>query len=118
VSTIVDGDAPPTPVGPIRVGSMLFTLVDPHRGYEQRYHRWYERDHFDSNCLSGPGLFAGRRFVAPWALKTARFGDTSAWGQPPRAGSFLAAYWLEEGRHDSGTDRYVDELWDGREEQP
>jgi len=92
---------------------MLFTLVDPHRGYEQRYHRWYERDHFYSNCLTGPGLFAGRRFVAPWVLKTARFGDARAWGRPLHAGSFLAVYWIEDGRHDEYLDwssRRTDEL--------
>lgn len=30
---------------PIRVGSCLFTMVDPERGHEVAYNRWYERDH-------------------------------------------------------------------------
>jgi hypothetical protein len=89
---------------PISVGSMLFTLVDPHRGAEQRYHRWYERDHFYSNCLSGPGLFAGRRFVATRDLKALRSGEREVWGQPIDAGSFLAVYWIESNRHDEWLD--------------
>ena len=32
--------------GEVRLGSMLFTLVEPHRGHEVAYNRWYERDHF------------------------------------------------------------------------
>jgi len=31
---------------PIKLGSMLFTLVEPRRGHEVAYNRWYERDHF------------------------------------------------------------------------
>src|SRR5690242_6951430 len=31
---------------PIKVGSMLLTLVDPNRGFERAYNRWYERDHY------------------------------------------------------------------------
>ena len=32
--------------GGIRIGSTLLTLVEPHRGQEVDYNRWYERDHF------------------------------------------------------------------------
>ena len=49
---------------PIKLGSMLFTLVEPHRGHEVAYNRWYERDHFYSGCMIGPYQFAGKRFVA------------------------------------------------------
>jgi hypothetical protein len=48
---------------PIKVGSMLLTLVDPHPGFEHAYNRWYERDHFYAGCMIGPWLFAGRRWV-------------------------------------------------------
>ena len=44
---------------PIRVGSMLFTMVDPEKGYEVEYNRWYERDHFYAGCMIGPKLFRG-----------------------------------------------------------
>ena len=50
---------------PVRVGSMLFTLVDPEKGHEVAYNRWYERDHFYAGCMVGPWLFAGSRWVAP-----------------------------------------------------
>ena len=53
---------------PVKVGSMLLTLVDPERGYERAYNRWYERDHFYAGCLIGPYLFSGARWVAPRAL--------------------------------------------------
>ncbi len=29
---------------PVKVGRMLFTMVDPHRRHEVAYHRWYEGD--------------------------------------------------------------------------
>src|ERR1035441_1738860 len=31
---------------PIRLGTMLYTLVEPHKGHQVAYNRWYERDHF------------------------------------------------------------------------
>ena len=37
---------------PVRVGSMLYTQVDPEPGYEVDYNRWYERDHFYAGCMS------------------------------------------------------------------
>ena len=27
---------------PIKIGTMLYTLVEPHRGHEVDYNRWYE----------------------------------------------------------------------------
>ena len=39
---------------PIKLGSMLFTLVEPRRGHEVAYNRWYERDHFYAGCMIGP----------------------------------------------------------------
>ena len=41
---------------PVRAGSMLYTLVDPNRGYEVEYNRWYERDHFMLDALSVRGF--------------------------------------------------------------
>ena len=49
---------------PIVAGSALFTLVDPSKGHEVAYNRWYERDHFYAGCMIGPWLFAGKRWVA------------------------------------------------------
>ena len=73
---------------PIKVGSLLLTLVDPHKGYERAYNRWYERDHFYAGCMIGPFLFAGSRWVAARDLKTRRWpeGDTTV-ANPTDAGS-------------------------------
>ncbi len=86
---------------PIKVGSMLFTMVDPEPGYEVEYNRWYERDHFYAGCMVGPHLFAGKRWVATKELKDLRFprGDTSM-ASPVDKGSYLAIYWVLEGKHD------------------
>jgi hypothetical protein len=84
----------------IKVGSMLLTLVDPNRGFEAAYNRWYERDHFYAGCMIGPFLFAGSRWVATRELKEARWprgGETVA--SPTDAGSYVAIYWVERGHH-------------------
>jgi hypothetical protein len=82
---------------PVKVGSMLFTMVDPHHGHEVAYNRWYERDHFYAGCLVGPWLFAGGRWVATRALKDLRFPAESPFADPVDAGSFLSIYWVHEG---------------------
>jgi hypothetical protein len=91
----------PTDVGgEVRLGSMLFTLVEPHRGHEVDYNRWYERDHFYAGCMVGPWLFAGRRFVATRALKDMRRGSELDIFGDADLGSYLAVYWILDGRHD------------------
>jgi len=86
---------------PVKVGSMLFTMVDPQRGHEVAYNRWYERDHFYAGCLVGPWLFAGRRWVAPKRLKGLRFPADSSIAKPTvQAGSYVAIYWIHDGHHD------------------
>lgn len=85
---------------PVQVGSMLFTIVDPQRGHEVEYNRWYERDHFYAGCLVGPWLFAGRRWVAPKRLKELRFPDDSSFARPTvQAGSYVAMYWIHADHH-------------------
>ena len=81
---------------PVQIGSMLFTMVDPHHGHEVAYNRWYERDHFYAGCMIGPWLFAGGRWVAPRALKDLRFPEKSPFAEPVDAGSFLSIYWMHE----------------------
>ena len=87
---------------PVKVGSMLYTLVDPGRGHEVAYNRWYERDHFYAGCMIGPWLFAGSRWVATRELKDLRFprDETNLFTQPPEAGSYVAIYWVHEGHHE------------------
>jgi hypothetical protein len=82
---------------PVKLGSMLFTIVDPHRGHEVAYNRWYERDHFYSGCLTGPYNFAGRRFVATAELKELRDPDPSAVTGAPARGSYVTLYWILDG---------------------
>jgi hypothetical protein len=84
----------------MKVGSMLLTLVDPNRGFETAYNRWYERDHFYAGCMIGPFLFAGSRWVATRELKDTRWplGDETI-ASPTDAGSYVAIYWVERGHH-------------------
>jgi len=79
---------------------MLFTMVEPHRGHEVAYNRWYERDHFYAGCMVGPWLFAGRRWVATRALKDLRFGAEPDVFGGRDLGSYLAVYWVLDGHHD------------------
>ncbi len=82
---------------PIQVGSMLYTMVDPKRGSEKEYNRWYERDHFYAGCMIGPYLFSGRRWVATKELKNLRFPEDSPFAKPVNAGSYLSIYWHLKG---------------------
>ncbi len=85
---------------PVKLGSILLTLVEPHRGHEVAYNRWYERDHFYSGCMVGPYNFAGRRFVATADLKALRDPDPSAVTGEPGRGSYVALYWVLDGYFD------------------
>jgi hypothetical protein len=84
---------------PVKLGSILLTLVDPNRGFEKAYNRWYERDHFYAGCLVGPYLFAGSRWVATRALKDLRWPHSDTVADPWDAGSYVAIYWVEKGHH-------------------
>jgi len=91
---------------PVKVGSMLLTMVDPNPGFEKAYNRWYERDHFYAGCMVGPYLFAGSRWVAPRALKDLRWPEGGeAVAKPTHSGSYVSIYWVEQGHHD---DHFVD----------
>jgi hypothetical protein len=84
---------------PVQVGTMLVTLVEPHKGYERAFNRWYERDHFYGGCLEGANTLAGTRFVATRELKNLRWPDATAVASPADAGSYVAIYWIQAGRH-------------------
>jgi hypothetical protein len=85
---------------PVKLGSILFTLVEPHRGHEVAYNRWYERDHFYAGCLVGPGILAGARFVATKPYKELRYPSESAITSDPSRGSYLAMYWISRDQQD------------------
>jgi hypothetical protein len=107
VSAVTEREADWDLGGEIRLGSALFTLVEPHRGHEVAYNRWYERDHFYAGCMIGPWYFAGRRWVCTRDLKDLRLG-APADGEPlfgdDRLGSYLALYWTLKGRFRDNTD--------------
>ena len=85
---------------PLKLGSILFTLVEPHKGHEVAYNRWYERDHFYAGCLVGPGILAGARFIATRDEKAMRFPAENPITPSPDAGSYLALYWVERSMQD------------------
>lgn len=103
---------------PVKLGAMLYTLVDPNRGHEVAYNRWYERDHFYGGCMTGPGILAGGRWVATRQYKDLRFPADSTVAEPVVSGSYLATYWVakgEEKTHFEWSSRQVFDLYrDGR----
>ena len=85
---------------PVRVGSILFTIVEPHKGHEVDYNRWYETDHLYAGCTVGPFNFAARRWVATAPLKKLRHVGSGEINDDPMVGSYLATYWVQEGHRD------------------
>ena len=94
----------------IRVGSLLFTMVEPHRGHEVAYNRWYERDHFYAGCMVGKWQFAGARYVATRACKAKRYPADSPITPDPMVGSYLAVYWVLDGHHDEWNEWGVEQV--------
>lgn len=88
----------------VKVGTVLVSLLDPDRGQEVAFHRWYERDHFFSGCMVGEHFFSGRRYVATRGLKDVRLPALGAMLPDVRAGSYLALYWILAGHHDEAQD--------------
>jgi len=96
---------------PIRLGTMLFTLVEPHRGHEVAYNRWYERDHFYAGCQIGAFNFAGARFVATGDLKSLRLpGGPTAISPDDQVGTYLGVYYVLDGHHDEWNRWAVDQV--------
>lgn len=83
---------------PIRLGGALVTLVDPHRGHEIAYNRWYERDHAIAGCMIGAWTIGMDRFVATAELKRLRYPSPSPVAPDPDSGTYLALYWILAGR--------------------
>jgi len=82
---------------PIRLGGALVSIVEPHRGHEVAYNRWYERDHFYAGCTIGAWNISGARFVATRDLKALRYPADSPVIPDPISGSYLALYWVLAG---------------------
>jgi hypothetical protein len=83
---------------PVALGGALVTLVEPHRGHEVAYNRWYERDHFYAGCMIGAWTIAGSRWVCTKDLKALRYPADSPVCPDPEKGSFLALYWVLAGK--------------------
>ena len=83
---------------PVELGGALVTLVEPHRGHEVAYNRWYERDHFYSGCMIGAWTISGvalRGHPGPEGPA----GRAAPPSPPtPRPGSYLSLYWILGGK--------------------
>jgi hypothetical protein len=77
------------------IGTAIVSYIEPHPGEARAFNRWYERDHFPSAVLAGPGAYAGARYVATRACKVVR--STSDLFGDPHRGSYLAVAWIEPG---------------------
>ena len=95
---------------PIRVGSLLFTMVEPHKGHEVAYNRWYERDHFYAGCMVGKWQFAGSRYVATRDCKAKRYPSPSTITPDASVGSYLAVYWVLDEHHDEWNEWGVEQV--------
>ena len=84
----------------IKLGTVLFTMVEPTKGHEVEYNRWYERDHFYGGVMTGAWSFAGDRFVATRDLKALRYPAETPMSPDPSTGSYLAIYWVLDGHHE------------------
>jgi hypothetical protein len=95
---------------PIKLGTLLYTMVEPDPGHEVAYNRWYEHDHFYAGCMIAQYNFAGDRFIATKRLKELRYPAVSPMTPDPMSGSFLALYWVLKGHHDDWNRWSVDQV--------
>ena len=95
----------------VEIGGALITMVEPNPGFERAYNRWYEDDHFYSGAMQGPWTFAGRRWVAPRALRERRASVADSVVQPPDAGCYISTYWVTRG-HEEDNERWSYEAMD------
>ena len=75
--------------GPAVLGGLIFNLVEPFRGYEAAFRRWYATDHYYAGAMAGPGVVAGRCWQG-----------TSAWtpdGVADASDAFLGTFFLLAG---------------------
>ncbi len=83
---------------PIALGGALVTVVEPRRGHEVAYNRWYERDHFYAGCMIGAWNISGARYVATRDLKGLRYPKNSVICPDDLGGSYVAIYWILAGK--------------------
>jgi hypothetical protein len=95
---------------PIKLGTMLVTMVEPNQGHEVEYNRWYEHDHFYAGCMIGRYNFAGDRFVATRRMKGLRSTTPNDITPDPMTGSYVAIYWVLDGHHDEWNEWSVEQV--------
>jgi hypothetical protein len=82
------------------LGHAVFAFVEPHRGAEVAWNRWYERDHFAALAGCAPWTLATARWLATRREKALRYPSENPICQPAARGSFLSAVWVQKGRFD------------------
>jgi hypothetical protein len=94
----------------IKLGTVLFSIMEPKPGHEREYHRWYERDHFFAGCMIGANYFSGRRWVATKSLKAQRFPAATPITPDIRKGSYLVTYWILDGAYEETLRWSIDQV--------
>jgi hypothetical protein len=84
----------------VELGHAIFALVEPHRGFERAWNRWYERDHLPAAGACAPWAFSTARWVATRREKALRYPRENPVCRPVERGSFLAAIWIQRGRYE------------------
>jgi len=84
----------------VELGHAIWALVEPHRGHERAWNRWYERDHLPAAGGCAPWTMSTARWLATRREKALRYPERNAICQPVARGSFLAALWLQKGRYE------------------
>lgn len=84
----------------VALGAGIFGFVEPHRGHEAAFNRWYERDHLVAAGAMAPWTISTQRWVATRELKALRYPKDNPIAQPAERGSYLSAIWVQAGRFD------------------
>ena len=84
----------------VELGHAIFALVEPHRGHEVAWNRWYERDHLPAAGAFAPWTMATQRWLATRREKALRYPQQNPICQPAERGTFLAALWIQRGRYE------------------
>ena len=82
----------------VELGHAIFTLMEPHPGFELAWNRYYERDHLIAGGSFAPWTMSTQRWVATRAHKSARAPRQNPIAEPPERGTFLAAMWIQKDR--------------------
>ncbi len=91
------------------IGTAIVSYIEPSPGHARDFNRWYERDHFPSAVLGGPGVLGGARFVATHSCKALRPADATLFGDPAR-GSYLGVAFVAPGRQPEWDEWVVREM--------